>query len=56
MFCPIAQLVAGGQDEFQGKAIYTFTRSDGTQLGAQAHCAWLQSCEIRHLLPTKRRT
>ncbi|KAF8310418.1 glycoside hydrolase family 1 protein [Clavulina sp. PMI_390] len=34
---------AGGRDEFQGNAIYTFTRPDGTQLGTQAHCSWLQS-------------
>jgi len=33
---------AGGEDEFQGKTEYTFTRPDGTQLGPQAHCAWLQ--------------
>ncbi|TFY52526.1 hypothetical protein EVJ58_g9969 [Rhodofomes roseus] len=33
---------AGGDDEFQGKVQYTFTRPDGTQLGTQAHCAWLQ--------------
>ncbi|KAH9931544.1 glycoside hydrolase family 1 protein [Fomitopsis serialis] len=33
---------AGGEDEFQGKVQYTFTRPDGTQLGTQAHCAWLQ--------------
>ncbi|KAH8102097.1 beta-glucosidase 1B [Cristinia sonorae] len=33
---------AGGDDEFQGKTEYTFTRPDGTQLGTQAHCAWLQ--------------
>jgi len=33
---------AGGTDEFQGKVLYTFTRPDGTQLGTQAHCAWLQ--------------
>ncbi|KAI9060053.1 glycoside hydrolase family 1 protein [Trametes sanguinea] len=33
---------AGGDDEFQGKAEYTFTRPDGSQLGTQAHCAWLQ--------------
>jgi len=33
---------AGGDDEFQGNVDYTFTRPDGTQLGAQAHCAWLQ--------------
>ncbi|KAF8816111.1 glycoside hydrolase family 1 protein [Phlegmacium glaucopus] len=32
----------GGDDEFQGNVDYTFTRSDGTQLGNQAHCAWLQ--------------
>ena len=32
-----------GGDEFQGRAEYTFTRPDGTQLGAQAHCAWLQT-------------
>ena len=30
-------------DEFQGRAEYTFTRPDGTQLGTQAHCAWLQT-------------
>ncbi|KAI0657621.1 beta-glucosidase 1B [Cubamyces menziesii] len=33
---------AGGDDEFQGKTEYTFTRPDGSQLGTQAHCAWLQ--------------
>ncbi|KAJ7605036.1 glycoside hydrolase family 1 protein [Mycena polygramma] len=33
---------AGGDDEFQGLVDYTFTRPDGTQLGKQAHCAWLQ--------------
>lgn len=33
---------AGGDDEFQGLVDYTFTRPDGTQLGNQAHCAWLQ--------------
>jgi len=33
---------AGGDDEFQGNVEYTFTRPDGTQLGTQAHCAWLQ--------------
>ncbi|THG95264.1 hypothetical protein EW026_g6363 [Hermanssonia centrifuga] len=36
---------AGGEDEFQGHVEYTFTRPDGTQLGTQAHCAWLQDCE-----------
>ncbi|KAG9125499.1 Beta-glucosidase 1B [Ceratobasidium sp. 392] len=34
---------AGGSDEFQGLVDYTFTRPDGTQLGTQAHCAWLQA-------------
>ncbi|KAG8744109.1 Beta-glucosidase 1B [Ceratobasidium sp. 414] len=34
---------AGGSDEFQGNVDYTFTRPDGTQLGTQAHCAWLQA-------------
>ncbi|KAJ7201376.1 beta-glucosidase, partial [Mycena pura] len=33
---------AGGEDEFQGLVDYTFTRPDGSQLGTQAHCAWLQ--------------
>ncbi|KAG2085401.1 glycoside hydrolase family 1 protein, partial [Suillus discolor] len=33
---------AGGDDEFQGFVEYTFIRPDGTQLGTQAHCAWLQ--------------
>jgi len=33
---------AGGDDEFQGNVDYTFTRPDGTQLGTQAQCAWLQ--------------
>ncbi|TFK65539.1 glycoside hydrolase family 1 protein [Pluteus cervinus] len=33
---------AGGDDEFQGLVDYTFTRPDGTQLGPQAECAWLQ--------------
>ncbi|KAJ7594048.1 beta-glucosidase [Mycena floridula] len=33
---------AGGDDEFQGLVDYTFVRPDGTQLGNQAHCAWLQ--------------
>jgi len=34
---------AGGDDEFQGLTEYTFIRPDGTQLGTQAHCAWLQT-------------
>ncbi|KAG8798749.1 Beta-glucosidase 1B [Serendipita sp. 398] len=34
---------AGGEDEFQGLVDYTFTRADGTELGTQAHCAWLQT-------------
>lgn len=34
---------AGGDDEFQGLVEYTFTRPDGSQLGTQAHCAWLQT-------------
>ncbi|KAG8688814.1 Beta-glucosidase 1B, partial [Ceratobasidium sp. 395] len=34
---------AGGRDEFQGNVDYTFTRPDGSQLGTQAHCAWLQA-------------
>ncbi|KAF8840142.1 glycoside hydrolase family 1 protein [Paxillus ammoniavirescens] len=33
---------AGGSDELQGFVEYTFTRPDGTQLGTQAHCSWLQ--------------
>ncbi|KAK0229748.1 glycoside hydrolase family 1 protein [Armillaria nabsnona] len=33
---------ASGDDEFQGLVDYTFTRPDGSQLGTQAHCAWLQ--------------
>ncbi|KAG8933354.1 Beta-glucosidase 1B [Tulasnella sp. 418] len=33
----------GGDDEFQGNTIYTFTRPDGTDLGCQAHCGWLQA-------------
>ncbi|KAJ7157223.1 beta-glucosidase 1B [Mycena filopes] len=33
---------AGGDDEFQGLVDYTFTRPDGSQLGVQAHCSWLQ--------------
>jgi len=33
---------AGGTDESQGNVDYTFTRPDGTQLGNQANCAWLQ--------------
>ncbi|KAJ8596076.1 glycoside hydrolase family 1 protein [Rhizopogon salebrosus TDB-379] len=33
---------AGGNDEFQGFVDYTFCRPDGSQLGTQAHCAWLQ--------------
>ncbi|PFH48414.1 glycoside hydrolase family 1 protein [Amanita thiersii Skay4041] len=43
---------AGGDDEFQGLVDYTFTRPDGTQLGRQAHCAWLQDYPpgFRHLL------
>lgn len=28
---------AGGDDEFQGKSDYTFTRADGTQLGTQGN-------------------
>lgn len=34
---------AGGDDEFQGFVDYTFTRPDGTQLGTQAHCTWIQT-------------
>lgn len=34
---------AGGDDEFQGNTIYTFTRPDGTDLGCQAECGWLQA-------------
>ncbi|CAE6363456.1 beta-glucosidase [Rhizoctonia solani AG-1 IB] len=34
---------AGGSDEFQGNVDYTFKRPDGTELGCQAHCAWLQT-------------
>ncbi|KAG8890482.1 Beta-glucosidase 1B [Tulasnella sp. 332] len=34
---------AGGTDEQQGKTLYTFTRPDGTQLGTQAQCGWLQA-------------
>ncbi|KAF8965774.1 glycoside hydrolase family 1 protein [Flammula alnicola] len=43
---------AGGDDEFQGNVDYTFTRPDGTQLGTQAHSAWLQDYPegFRHLL------
>ncbi|KAF8991974.1 beta-glucosidase [Cyathus striatus] len=33
---------AGGDDEFQGFVDYTFVRPDGTELGKQAHSAWLQ--------------
>jgi beta-glucosidase len=33
---------AGGEDVLQGYVEYTFTRPDGTQLGTQAHCGWLQ--------------
>lgn len=33
----------GGDDEFQGNTIYTFTRPDGTDLGCQAQCGWLQA-------------
>ncbi|OJA15195.1 hypothetical protein AZE42_11140 [Rhizopogon vesiculosus] len=33
---------AGGNDEFKGFVEYTFSRPDGSQLGTQAHCAWLQ--------------
>lgn len=42
----------GGDDEFQGLVEYTFIRPDGTQLGTQAHCAWLQDYPqgFRHLL------
>ncbi|KAG1896511.1 glycoside hydrolase family 1 protein [Suillus fuscotomentosus] len=34
--------LCSGDDEFQGFVEYTFIRPDGTQLGTQAHCAWLQ--------------
>ncbi|EIN14627.1 glycoside hydrolase family 1 protein [Punctularia strigosozonata HHB-11173 SS5] len=36
-------IIAGGDDEFQGLTRYTFTRPDGSQLGTQAHCSWLQT-------------
>ncbi|KIM53211.1 glycoside hydrolase family 1 protein, partial [Scleroderma citrinum Foug A] len=32
----------GGTDELQGLVDYTFNRPDGTQLGTQANCSWLQ--------------
>ncbi|KAF8970234.1 glycoside hydrolase family 1 protein [Flammula alnicola] len=32
----------GGTDELNGKVKTSFTRPDGTQLGTQAHVAWLQ--------------
>jgi len=43
---------AGGDDEFQGFVDYTFKRPDGTELGTQAHCPWLQDYPegFRHLL------
>jgi beta-glucosidase len=34
---------AGGTDEFCGKTIYTFKKPDGTDLGVQAQCDWLQA-------------
>lgn len=34
---------AGGDDEFQGNTIYTFTKPDGTDLGVQAESSWLQA-------------
>lgn len=34
---------ANGPDEFQGYVTYTFTRPDGTDLGKQAQCSWLQA-------------
>jgi hypothetical protein len=40
---------AGGDDEFQGFAQYTFVRPDGTELGKQAESAWLQICEQHRL-------
>ena len=43
----VAFTEAGGDDELQGHAEYTFTRPDGTQLGEQAHCAWLQDCKSK---------
>ena len=45
MYLTVVWLEAGGDDEFQGLVDYTFTRPDGTQLGTQAHCAWLQDCK-----------
>ncbi|KIM54154.1 glycoside hydrolase family 1 protein [Scleroderma citrinum Foug A] len=33
---------AGGTDELQGLVNYMFNRPDGTQLGTQANCSWLQ--------------
>jgi len=46
--------VAGGDDEFQGNVQYTFTRPDGTQLGTQAQCSWLQDCERSCFIPLLR--
>ncbi len=34
-----APVEAGGDDEFQGKVEYTFTRPDGTELGPQGAIA-----------------
>ena len=34
---------AGGDNEFFGNTTMTFVRPDGTQLGTQAQCSWLQS-------------
>ncbi|CCL99376.1 uncharacterized protein FIBRA_01394 [Fibroporia radiculosa] len=53
--------IAGGTDELQGKVKYTFTRPDGTQLGTQAHCSWLQDYpqgfrELLNYLWTRYRT
>ncbi|KAI0263103.1 beta-glucosidase 1A [Gloeopeniophorella convolvens] len=33
----------GGTNDLNGGVQYTFTRPDGTQLGTQAHVAWLQA-------------
>jgi len=45
--CYTSNLIkAGGDDEFQGNATFTFTRPDGTDLGNQSECAWLQDYPV----------
>ena len=41
-----AGVEAGGDDEFQGRVEYTFTRPDGTELGPQGETCMMQEDKL----------